>query len=534
MATSAFRSTTRRNCQIGGSGSAETHDVPSTPRARRDPSPSGRGLHRRSSSMTDFSARYFSDCSSTSDFRSSYTKGSRTGRSSVCPSDSESDMDSLYAHRRSRKWGAESEDERPTNPPMSTISATKSERKGLRRTLSSQDFSQNISKTRLHVSVLDRKPEGNDTEDLAEEKTIRAVYAQMKSLSSDPPVGDVGMNDFLDAMRTEVRRAVSDIRMELEESMQKNGKLSSTVDVQDRSESQGTDVIQAVADIRKEYTMKLEESEKRVRELWSQIAVEERRCLELSKIVKELLPTPPPVTTSTANNSSSRRRPLRRKNSAERQLDLKSLDEEALRYFEECVSISSYDCQGDSDDSLREKENNGRRRNGREIAAKSPSTVNGCKGETQPKASSIGSDGVVLPWLQWEAEGGGSGDKNSKQISQVERGGVSGKSKTQFQRSSNISFSAAKKLPAKTSAAEQMSPSTWSASGACETKLDVLESRQKPRASSSSSLFSVEDCNVVQSDGSVLDVDTLLLEKIKFRCRVENGELLLCQGLFLM
>lgn len=111
-------------------------------------------------------------------------------------------------------------------------------------------------------------------------------------------------------------------------------------------------------------------------------------------------------------------------------------------------------------------------------------------------------------------------------------GGVSGKSKTQFQRSSNISFSAAKKLlPAKTSAEQT---STWSASGACETKLDVLESRQKPRASSSSSLFSVEDCYVVQSDGSVLDVDTLLLEKIKFRCRVENGELLLCQGLFLM
>ena len=38
-----------------------------------------------------------------------------------------------------------------------------------------------------------------------------------QSLQSDPPVGDVGMNGFLDAMRSEVKRAVADIRMELEE-----------------------------------------------------------------------------------------------------------------------------------------------------------------------------------------------------------------------------------------------------------------------------------------------------------------------------
>ncbi|MCO5577096.1 hypothetical protein L7F22_030918 [Adiantum nelumboides] len=107
-----------------------------------------------------------------------------------------------------------------------------------------------------HVSVLGKNPEGDDMDDLVEEKTIRAVYAQMKSLHTDPPVGDVGMTDFLDAMRTEVRRAVSDIRVELEE---KNGKLSSTTKAENRSESHGTGVLQAVADIRKEYTTKLQE-----------------------------------------------------------------------------------------------------------------------------------------------------------------------------------------------------------------------------------------------------------------------------------
>ncbi|MCO5584605.1 hypothetical protein L7F22_038536 [Adiantum nelumboides] len=172
----------------------------------------------------------------------------------------ESDVDSLSAHRRRYgKWGAESEDEGPPNSSASKTGLVKSEHKGPRRTFSSQELSQALKKMSHHVPVLGKNSEGDDTEDLVEEKTIRAVYAQMKSLHTDPPVGDVGMTDFLDAMRTEVRRAVSDIRVELEESMQKNGKLSSTTKAENRSESHGIGVIQAVADIRKEYTTKLEE-----------------------------------------------------------------------------------------------------------------------------------------------------------------------------------------------------------------------------------------------------------------------------------
>lgn len=542
MAMSAFRSTTRRNCQIGGgSSSTEGGGVPSTPRSKREPSPSGRSFHRRSASVTDFSTRYLSDCSSTSEFRSSYNKGSRTGRGSVCPSDSESDMDSLSAHRwRSGRRGVESEDERPINSSASKTGFIQAERKGLRRTMSSQDFSQAISKMRQHVPVVDKKTGDDEKEDLVEEKTIRAVYAQMKSLHNDPPVGDVGMTDFLDAMRAEVRRAVSDIRMELEESMQKNGKLSMTGNAENRSEPQGADVIQAVADIRKEYTTKLEESERRVRELWSQIAVEERRCLELSKIVKELLPTQPPmvVQTPAAHTSSNRRRPLRRKNSAERQLDLRSLDEEAQRYFEECVSISSYDCQGDSDESMQEKENSTRRKNGKDLNAKAVMGTN-LKGEPQSKAFSVGSDGVVLPWLQWEAEGGAGGDKNMKQV--VERNGKGGKSSPSHRlggsntQSGNSKMSASRNLITRTSA-EHGKPAltlTMAATiGVPESKSNVSESKQEAHTSSSS-LFSLDD-DAVQNETIFLDVDTSLFEKIRFRCRIENGELLLCHGLFLM
>ena len=120
MATSAFRSTTRRSdcagkAEVSGGGLLV---VPSTPthgdgrRSRRDPSPSpsiNRGhyggkpsassnsFHRRSTSMSDFSsAKYLSDCSSTTAHRSASTSrnyrsssGIKGGTRSVCPSDSE-------------------------------------------------------------------------------------------------------------------------------------------------------------------------------------------------------------------------------------------------------------------------------------------------------------------------------------------------------------------------------------------------------------------------------------------------------------
>ena len=120
MATSAFRSTTRRSdcagkAEVSGGGLLV---VPSTPthgdgrRSRRDPSPSpsiNRGhyggkpsassnsFHRRSTSMSDFSsAKYLSDCSSTTAFRSASTSrnyrsssGIKGGTRSVWPSDSE-------------------------------------------------------------------------------------------------------------------------------------------------------------------------------------------------------------------------------------------------------------------------------------------------------------------------------------------------------------------------------------------------------------------------------------------------------------
>ncbi|MCO5577095.1 hypothetical protein L7F22_030917 [Adiantum nelumboides] len=230
--------------------------------------------------------------------------------------------------------------------------------------------------------------------------------------------------------------------------------------------------------------------------------------------------------TSTSHSSSSRRRPLRRKNSAERQLDLKSLDDEAHKYFEEYVSISSHDCQGDSDDSVQEKENSSRRRGMKEGNAKALPTGTNSKGESQAKGFPVESDGVVLPWLQWEAEAGAGGDKNTNQ---VERN-VSGKSNS-FLRpggsSSQIGHSELKNTSSELGkpSALTLAGSSWSSSGVVQTK----SSKHMP----SMTAFTLDD-NIIQKESIFLDVDTLLFEKIKFRCRVENGELLLCQGLFLM
>ena len=107
-------------------------------------------------------------------------------------------------------------------------------------------------------------------------------------------------------------------------------------------------------------------------------------------------------------------------NSSEKQHVLKSLDDEAQKYFDECVSISSLDCPADSDDSMREKENKSRHRKGRSVdpesTAKSGLSQSDVKGVSSKKDVLIGSDGIVLPWLQWEAEAAGGNDNSPSQV----------------------------------------------------------------------------------------------------------------------
>ncbi|KAH7426913.1 hypothetical protein KP509_10G021600 [Ceratopteris richardii] len=524
MATSAFRSTTRRGCAT--SAASDANGVPSTPRSKRDPSPSGRGFHRRSSSVSDFSARYLSDCSSTPDFRSSRrTSAMHGGRRSVCPSDSENESTLSSNSRPRHRYIAESEDERTQKPSFSSTKASEAQRNSLRRSCSNLDLMSYRKNLDHHTVVVDKKPEIGHSEDLVEEKTIKAVSDQIKqSIPSEPPAAEMGMTDFLDSMRSEVRRAVSDIRVELEEqSMQRGRSGSAMPDEGNRSGTQGPVIMRSVADIQNEYTTKLQESEKKVRELWSQIAVEEQRCLELSKIVNELLLTPPPtnLVSTTSQAPSSGRRPPRRRNSAERQLVLESLDVEAEKYFEECVSISSFECHGDSDDSISVKDSNSTNRDLADSNAAAESSTR--KGPFQGKDVSIGSDGVVLPWLKWEDEAGGGNEKALK----FAKKHVSPRASTNGSRSSTSRAGGSNDQFYRSGSGKSMG-----AKRAGATSLLEVTSSEKLGSIPGIPLFSIDD-QIAQVHQPV-DVDTMLLDKIQFMCRVNNGELVLCQSLFLM
>ncbi|XP_028775568.1 uncharacterized protein LOC114732164 isoform X5 [Neltuma alba] len=108
--------------------------------------------------------------------------------------------------------------------------------------------------------------------------------------------------------------------------------------------------VELVLEIRREYSKKLEEvifnfctvnlvintqSQERARKLQADLAVEEHRTQELDRILKEVLPYP-----KTPNVQKSR---PSRKASIERRKMSKRLAEDALAYFDECVSLSPFD-----------------------------------------------------------------------------------------------------------------------------------------------------------------------------------------------
>ncbi|XP_042515100.1 uncharacterized protein LOC122089429 isoform X5 [Macadamia integrifolia] len=95
------------------------------------------------------------------------------------------------------------------------------------------------------------------------------------------------------------------------------------------------DAIELVSDIRKEYASKLEQSQERARKLQAELAIEEHRGQELNRILKEILPDPKSLNTQKPQP--------RRKTSIERRKMSKRLTEEAMNYFDECVSISTFD-----------------------------------------------------------------------------------------------------------------------------------------------------------------------------------------------
>ncbi|KAL5568725.1 hypothetical protein UlMin_025300 [Ulmus minor] len=171
-----------------------------------------------------------------------------------------------------------------------------------------------------------------------EEKTIKAVCEQMKSSDrGDSLGGDATASGIYETVRSEVRRAISEIQNDLESAIQRsNIPAIATTNIADiPPDLVNPSAVELVLDIRREYAKKLEQSEERARRLRSDLAVEEHRGLELSRILKEVLPDP-----KSSNVTKSR---PGRKASIERRKISKRLTEEAMAYFDECVSLSTFD-----------------------------------------------------------------------------------------------------------------------------------------------------------------------------------------------
>ncbi|KAH9312525.1 hypothetical protein KI387_027560 [Taxus chinensis] len=207
-------------------------------------------------------------------------------------STSESDMDRTYNWTGSNRLNsnATKDGQRHTSEKLSGGGIVKPQR-GLRRCSSQTDLLRSYDNHSSYGSSL-TDDEGLDVThgDQGEEKIIRAVYAQMKTSvkKNTPLTTSKGSNDLL--------------------------KPNSP-------------------DVRKNHTAKLEQSEKRARNLRTELAVEEHRRQELTKVLKELL--------SGTKPAQMERPSRRRRNSADRKQLSKALNEEAQNYIDEFLSMSN-------------------------------------------------------------------------------------------------------------------------------------------------------------------------------------------------
>ncbi|XP_050208699.1 uncharacterized protein LOC126659453 [Mercurialis annua] len=170
----------------------------------------------------------------------------------------------------------------------------------------------------------------------AVERTSRAVCEQLKSFQECDLGGDASTQIY-ETVRSEVRRAIASIQNEFESDIRRtNTTAIATTNVTDFPlDMVNPSEVELVMDIQREYAMKLEQSQQRARKLRADLAVEEHRGLELSRILKEVLPY--------SKMSNVQKPRTGRKSSIERRRMSKTLTKDAMAYFDECVSLSTFD-----------------------------------------------------------------------------------------------------------------------------------------------------------------------------------------------
>ncbi|XP_058113070.1 uncharacterized protein LOC131256057 isoform X2 [Magnolia sinica] len=428
-------------------------------------------------------------------------------------SDSESDMDHSHSSSnlsKSKSSGNGNFERHSLHKP--TVS---SNQRPLRRSMSQKDLLRTHDGYSSYSSALtdDEAQDGHNRYGL--EKTIRAVYAQKKT---EHPTGDGEGTGVYEAMRKEVWHALDEMRMELEQVMVKT--KPTMLANGDCLQPKSSDVIQALADARKNYTTKLVQSEKRTQDLLAELAVEEQRGREFTKIVRELLPDPP-------KQSAAPEKPIRaRKRSNDKTRVSKRLTEEAEKYFEDFISnvedtdFSSFDGEkSDTSSTL-----------GGSIKSKDPVTscTNAETGGTPVRASSlpVGIDGVILPWLQWETSNDNSPlpCKNQMKVSVALE---------------NKSFDTAQEANASYSNCAASSRASWSPDGN-ENSSTASRGKMSSRFVESGG-YPISYAPSKQR-GSSFDMDEyldlrkeedLLFERLRQRQRIVSGGLILCDRILL-
>ncbi|CAK9880414.1 unnamed protein product [Sphagnum jensenii] len=360
------------------SSSSTPRSRPASPTKQQQFANQNDRMHRRTRSFADLSSsRYFTDSSSLAvaenpgDCRSS--SGLRSSAHHL-PSGSESEAEP----RSMRRSDQRRRDHGSDNEAVVHSSKESVQRNGH----SKHSYRQPIGSLRRSMSQLDlmsepstpvyyrkgnvlkdeslQREDGNEVQ--VEEKTIRAVHthtkvqtlcynclydvssevsadsvsagtglkAKLQGKSMEPPSRETDAIKVYDVMRAEVRRAVAEAHSELKkfESKEPSGQSFS-----------GDRNFQAISnDAWKVYAAKLEQSERKVQELWSQLAIEEQRCFDTVKTVKEL------VSRQQECLQTQRRSSLVL--SDDKDIMRVSLDVEAQRYFEDCVSIEKLESLG--------------------------------------------------------------------------------------------------------------------------------------------------------------------------------------------
>ncbi|KAK9735055.1 hypothetical protein RND81_04G180900 [Saponaria officinalis] len=165
-----------------------------------------------------------------------------------------------------------------------------------------------------------------------EERTLKPVSEERKVIHWEGNNGAGGA--ILETVRTEVRRAISDMHKDLKDAMLRSDS-DITTDSMFSDVAPDPNALDLVSDFREEFTRELEECEIRTRKLRAELAIEEHREFELNQILSDMIPEP--------ETPQVLKPYLIRKGSTERRTMSKRLEEEAMAYFDECVSISTFD-----------------------------------------------------------------------------------------------------------------------------------------------------------------------------------------------